>query len=50
MSPGATARKPGVRPGFRVCFTIGLLLQVELLSGPGTQNSPDLAAVDRTLV
>jgi hypothetical protein len=33
-----------------VCFTIRVLLQVKFLSGPRTQNSPDLAPVDRALV
>jgi len=33
-----------------VRLTIRVLLQVKFLSGPRTQNSPDLAAVDRALV
>lgn len=30
--------------------TIRVLLEVELLSGPRTQNAPDLGAVNRALV
>jgi hypothetical protein len=33
-----------------VCLMIRVLLQVKFLSGPRTQNSPDLAAVNRGLV
>jgi hypothetical protein len=38
------------RLAFYVRFPIRVLLQVEFLAGPRTQNSPDLAAVHRTLV
>ena len=37
-------------PAFYVWLTIRVLLQVKFLSGPRTQNSSDLAAVDRALV
>src|ERR1700731_3120176 len=47
----ATNKKPSARPGFfNVCVTVRVLLQVEFLSGPRTQNSSDLATVDRALV
>ena len=44
VETGREARLPIVR------LTIRVLLQLKFPSGPRTQNSPDLGAVNRTLV
>lgn len=44
---GAATEKAGREVRLVLVVTIRLLLQVEFLSGPRTENSADLAAIDR---
>jgi hypothetical protein len=48
---GLNNKKPDARPGFQFCAVkVPVLFQINFLPSPRAHYSPNLAAVDRTLV